>query len=39
MDNNLGALGAIVAFIALTAGGILIFGGITQFVLGCSASP
>ena len=34
MDNNLGALGAIVAFIALTAGGILIFGGITQFVLG-----
>ena len=34
MNDNLGAFGAIVAFIALTAIGILIFGGVTQFVLG-----
>ena len=34
MNDNLGAFGAFVAFIALAAIGVMIFGGITQFVLG-----
>ena len=35
MDNNgLGMLGAFMCFAALTAGGIMIFGIVTQFVLG-----
>ena len=33
-DNGMSTFGAIVAFVALAAIGVMIFGGITQFVLG-----
>ena len=34
MNDNLGVFGAIVAFIALTGIGIMMFGAVTQFILG-----